>query len=319
MNSFNQNYFGHDSRKFNHQSYGSNSKQAPQSALSTYMLYQQASAISNLQTFYQCNQQSSPQIAQCSAQKSSSARQGGNKTDQLSTTTVHYVEPSISQSSHKDERPLVNENIFQRRRDWSILHKLPIEKQNSIHVRVEDEGPYGNDEIRCFILSHFGSMNVKEINCVFCNTDCVVYDRFPLIDGTLFLSPTMYDRVKSIPSPSSSGKQLFINAVCLSCILCKPGHDIKCMVCAKSWQKLGGRSFQVGTLYKFDLFAGLPCCQSRLECINCQSDLLSIEHAREHCSFSKFSEEAKCLKCGLVAHHFVKNLKDIYLNAKWIF
>jgi hypothetical protein len=329
MSSLNQNNLNYGSSNLLNQPsqmYASYSRQAPpQSALSTYMLYQQASAISNLATFYQYSQQNSATSSQDDF--ITGKRTTGKSSETLSNKpnmTIDHSSSSVSKnligneadsnSSHQLDTNS-NKNMFQHRKDWSILHKLPIDKQNPIHIRVEDEGPYGNDEIRCFILSHFGSLNVKEIGCVFCNTNCVVYDRFPLIDGTLFLSPMIYDHFKSIPSPSPTDKKLFISAVCLNCILCKRGHEIKCLSCNKSWQELGGRSFQIGTLYKFDLFAGLPCCQSRLKCIKCQADLLSIETARENCSFSNFSEEVQCTKCGFVANHFVRKLKDIYYNA----
>ena len=69
-------------------------------------------------------------------------------------------------------------NMFARREDWSIISKLPINKQNTIHIRLEDEGPYGNDETRCFVLSHFSSLGVRELSCIFCSCELIVYDRY---------------------------------------------------------------------------------------------------------------------------------------------
>jgi hypothetical protein len=215
-----------------------------------------------------------------------------------------------------DEKLATTGNIFQRREDWSILRKLPVNKQNTIHIRVEDEGPYGNDETRCFVLSHFSSLNIREINCVFCDCELVIYDRFPLVDGTLFVSPFMYDKAKSIPSVVSH-KQQYINAVCLKCMMCEPDHEVRCLHCSTLWQSSGATSFQIGTLYKFDLFAALPCCQRRLACLNCDESIVDVRTVREspEFNFSWFSEERQCAQCRVKAFHFVKPLKEIFTKS----
>lgn len=76
-----------------------------------------------------------------------------------------------------DEKLAKTGNSFQRREDWSIIWKLPVNKQNTIDIRLEDEGPYGNDETRCFVLSHFSLLGVHQLSCVFCGCELVVYDR----------------------------------------------------------------------------------------------------------------------------------------------
>ena len=213
-----------------------------------------------------------------------------------------------------DKKLATTGNIFERRDDWSILNRLPINKQNSIHVRLEDEGPYGNDETRCFVLSHFSSLNLKELSCVFCDCSMPIYDRFPLVDGTLFVSPVAYDRARSVPSIVSN-KQQYINAVCLKCLLGEDAdHAIRCLHCGKLWQDCGSRTFQVGTLYKFDLFAALPCCQARLNCAHCGHPLLDIDEALSsvHRCFSSYSEQAKCPGCHQTGFLFLRNLDSIY-------
>ena len=91
-----------------------------------------------------------------------------------------------------EKKLAITGNIFQKRDNWTIIAKLPTNKQNSIHIRCNDEGPYGNDEIRCFVLAHLSSKNVTDITCLLCTCNLVVYDRFPLIDGLLFTSPFNY-------------------------------------------------------------------------------------------------------------------------------
>ena len=248
-----------------------------------------------------------------------------------STNTTNSTSNSNSKIFDSFEEKLATTgNIFQRRDDWSIINKVPIKKQNTIHIRLEDEGPYGNDETRCFVLSHFSSLGIKNISCIFCSCDLVIYDRFPLIDGTLFLSPVNYDKAKSIPSVVTN-KQQYIYAVCLKCLTnnfsslnspgangcCGSDHEVVCKFCSKSWQKTGGSSLQIGTLYKYDIFASFPCCASRLTCSNskCNKIIMDVETAGSQ-YFSSFSEEKECPSCKVKAYHFIKPLKEIFLKSQ---
>lgn len=54
---------------------------------------------------------------------------------------------------------------------------------------MEDEGNHGNDETRLFILSSLAQHHKSKINCVLCEDSMLVFDRYPLVDGTFFLSP----------------------------------------------------------------------------------------------------------------------------------
>lgn len=54
---------------------------------------------------------------------------------------------------------------------------------------MEDEGNHGNDETRLFILSSLAQHHKSRINCVLCEDSMLVFDRYPLVDGTFFLSP----------------------------------------------------------------------------------------------------------------------------------
>ncbi|KAJ8869303.1 hypothetical protein PR048_030877 [Dryococelus australis] len=57
---------------------------------------------------------------------------------------------------------------------------------------MEDEGNHGNDETRCFILSTLAAVHVSKVTCLLCRESLAVYDRYPLIDGTFFLSPRQH-------------------------------------------------------------------------------------------------------------------------------
>jgi len=72
--------------------------------------------------------------------------------------------------------------------------------------------------------------------------------RFPLIDGTLFVSPILYDPKKGVSSLISNKKQ-FIYGICLNCLSATdPDHKIECSFCHKLW--LNGRTLQIGSLIK---------------------------------------------------------------------
>ncbi|XP_026678658.1 headcase protein-like [Diaphorina citri] len=59
---------------------------------------------------------------------------------------------------------------------------------------MEDEGNHGNDETRCFILSTLAAHNSPKVVCLLCQSTLPVYDRYPLVDGTFFLSPRQHSK-----------------------------------------------------------------------------------------------------------------------------
>ena len=85
-------------------------------------------------------------------------------------------------------------SIFSRRLDYSSFNVLPKQKINSYHIKMEDECSIGNDETRIFILSNLASNKLNKVPCVLCNALMCVYDRYPLINGTFFLSPRQHNR-----------------------------------------------------------------------------------------------------------------------------
>ena len=222
---------------------------------------------------------------------------------------------SSQQTNHfpnLDEKQAKSGNIFQKRENWSILNELPIEKQNTIHIRLEDDGPYGNDEIRCFVLSHLSKSNIITVNCLHCRSKLPVYDRFPLIDGTLFASPFKYNDINLIPAVVS-GKNQFIYGLCIKCLngTGSKRHQIKCKHCYESWDNFG-KSVQIGTFYKYDLFAASPCCQMRVDCKNCKQPLIDLNLGGLP-YFSSYSEKKQCKFCLKDDYHFIKNLDEIFL------
>ena len=189
----------------------------------------------------------------------------------------------------------------------SILRYFKIIDAFLFHT---NKGPYGNDEIRCFVLSHLSSLKVTNISCILCACDLIVYDRFPLIDGILFISPVDYDTHKSVPTPMSNKNQ-YMYAICLDCLNAKENHEIKCKYCDETWQNRVCFALQIGTLYKYDVVAAFPCCEYRLSCNTCMKPIIDLDTSKSK-HFSSYSQEIECPHCKNIAFHFIKPLRCIY-------
>lgn len=76
---------------------------------------------------------------------------------------------------------------FLRRPDFeSFLAVLPKHKVNPYHIKMEEEH---TDEARHFVLSCLSSRMITSVDCVLCSRQLSVFDKYPLLDGTFFLSP----------------------------------------------------------------------------------------------------------------------------------
>ncbi|XP_067947841.1 headcase protein homolog [Watersipora subatra] len=193
-------------------------------------------------------------------------------------------------------------NIFYHRPDLQAFNKLPPQKRNPYHIKMEDEGPYGNDEIRCFVLSALSPKRITSLPCVVCGHELKIFDRYPLIDGTLFLTPQRY--ISNIDVRYHNQTQ-HLNAVCM---MCAEGvlTELHCKQCNRQWD---GSSLQVGTMYSYDIFAASPCCEKRLRCRSCQQPVID---PLCNMPFSQFSRAHACQQCHVTAYHFVRPLSEIF-------
>lgn len=188
------------------------------------------------------------------------------------------------------------EGLFSRRQDYSSFNTLPRHKINAYHIKMEDEG----DDIRCFILSTLSANKMSRIPCIVCQTAMSVFDRYPLVDGTLFLSPRQHNpgsvlvRVEERPQ--------YLNAVCMTCL---EGWQVRlaCRGCGARWS---GRHLILGTMYAYDIFAATPCCDERLRCTSCREPVISADRSLPY--FSDYSHSIGCAHCGARDYHFVKSL-----------
>ena len=126
--------------------------------------------------------------------------------------------------------------------------------------QMEDEGNHGNDDTRCFILSTLAAMHMSRVSCVLCDSPMLVFDRYPLVDGTFFLSPRQHS--KSCLEVRIENRTQYLSAVCMTCLEgWGAGRRLRCLYCATPWD---GSSLVIGTMYSYDIFAAMPCCTERL-------------------------------------------------------
>ncbi|CAH1173519.1 unnamed protein product [Phaedon cochleariae] len=195
--------------------------------------------------------------------------------------------------------------IFTRRLDFSSFNALPKNKLNSYQIKTEDEGNHGNDDTRCFILSTLASQGRSKVQCVLCEEQLLVFDRYPLVDGTFFLSPRQH--AKSCIEVKVEGRTQFLTVVCMGCLEGVNGRGIACRFCNQKWD---GSSLVLGTMYSYDIFAAMPCCTERIKCNSCYKPVL---HPAQRLNFfSDYSHMVPCPHCRTLDTHFVKPLGFCY-------
>lgn len=193
-------------------------------------------------------------------------------------------------------------NIFRHRNDFNVFQDLPVSLRNPYHIKLEDEGQFGNDEMRSFILVTLSVRKVTSVDCVICNDSMPVFDKYPLIDGTFFLSPRRYNtdlRVKF-----HGQKHAYMNAVCFRCMI-SSRKALQCKFCKKQWS---GSTLVIGTMYSYDIFAAMPCCAARQTCTGCQRHIIGPKMQ----FFSDYSRCLVCRHCRKEDFHFVKPINEIY-------
>ncbi|XP_067676111.1 headcase protein-like [Haliotis asinina] len=195
-------------------------------------------------------------------------------------------------------------NIFKKRQDFSAFNIVPRVRQNPYNIKMEDEGPYGNDDVRSFVLSALSSYKLTSIPCVLCKTNLPVFDHYPLIDGTFFLSPQAYD--ERVVQVIWEGRIQFLNSICVCCMEGKA--DIKCASCKRKWNS---STYVLGTMYTYDIFAAMPCCQKRLTCKHCRRAVVDVKSGLNF--FSQYSQMIICPYCKANDYHFIRPLNETYI------
>jgi len=198
-------------------------------------------------------------------------------------------------------------SIFLRRTDYSSFNVLPKHKINSYHIKMEDECSIGNDETRCFILSSYATNRMNRVPCVLCGGLMHIFERYPLIDGTFFLSPRQHS--KACIQVKYEGRFNFLSAVCMGCLE-GWNTNLHCRFCVSMWD---GSQLILGTMYSYDIFAAVPCCADRLKCTSCNN--LVIHPEQRFNFFSDYSQTVSCPNCGEQDYHFTKSL-DTFVSRE---
>lgn len=190
---------------------------------------------------------------------------------------------------------------FLRRLDLSeLLAHIPRHKLNTFHVRMEDDAQVGQGEdLRKFILAALSASHRNVVNCALCHRALPVFEQFPLVDGTLFLSPSRHDEIEYDVPCHLQGRLMHLYAVCVDCL--EGVHKIICIKCKSRWD---GSWHQLGTMYTYDILAASPCCQARLNCKHCGKPVIDVRIGMQY--FSEYSNVQQCPHCGNLDYHFVK-------------
>ncbi|XP_038818692.1 headcase protein homolog [Salvelinus namaycush] len=190
---------------------------------------------------------------------------------------------------------------FLRRLDLTeLLTHIPRHKLNTYHVRMEDDAQAGQGEdLRRFILSALSASHRNMVNCALCHRTLPVFEQFPLVDGTLFLSPSRHDEIEYDVPCHLQGRLMHLYAICVDCL--EGVHKIVCIKCKSRWD---GSWHQLGTMYTYDILAATPCCQARLNCKHCGKPVIDVRVGMQY--FSEYSNVQQCPHCGNLDYHFVK-------------
>ncbi|XP_037885213.1 headcase protein-like isoform X2 [Glossina fuscipes] len=199
--------------------------------------------------------------------------------------------------------------IFSRRLDFSSFNLLPKTRLNSYQVKIEDEGNHGNDETRLFILSSLAQSQKSRVACIICEEPMLVFDRYPLVDGSFFLSPKQHS--PDCIEVKYEGRAMFLTCVCMRCLDgTSTSRNISCRFCGEKWD---GSNLVLGTMYAYDIFAAMPCCIERIKCNKCFKLLL---HPQQRLNFySDYSHCVTCPFCATQDTHFVKPLNYCYIKS----
>ncbi|XP_063530869.1 headcase protein [Cydia strobilella] len=227
-----------------------------------------------------------------------------------STSPTHQPHHALTPAKRNSKVEIVSDRIragagangiFSRRLDFSTFNLLPKHKVNSYQIKIEDEGNHGNDDTRLFILSTLAGQHKPNVTCALCEDTLHVFDRYPLIDGTFFLSPKQH--TSGAVEVKVEGRTQYLTCVCMGCLeRCDPERTIRCRFCSQKWD---GASLVLGTMYSYDIFMATPCCADRLKCNSCYKPLL---HPQQRLNYSDYSHPVTCPHCRVLDTHFVKPL-----------
>lgn len=218
------------------------------------------------------------------------------------------------QQQQQQQAPPSPDLTFKKRKDLRVL-KLALSNERFREVAVKfGDGDEGGREISESVHRTLRRAKTTTMSCVYCKTDCQVYENFPIVDGTLFLTPVARSpqciRFFEKHTGSSGAKaERFLGFVCVGCM---EGKKLSCASCHTQWN---GSFFQVGTMYSYDILSATPCCESAVTCNKCRQPVVDMNKGEaQHLYFSNFSARTSCPHCGEEDFHFIKPLSFMTLD-----
>ncbi|KHN85012.1 Headcase protein, partial [Toxocara canis] len=221
----------------------------------------------------------------------------------------------------EDDQVQKTGSIFERRTDMQFVKSaLPAYRLNGFHIKMEDDCPQGGDDVRLSVLRVLGSYNRRRVPCVLCAQKLIVYDRYPLLDGTFFLSPIQHSKA-AVPMKFDS-KCAYLHALCIGCMHTKWA----CARCDRSDWFLGA-CLVVGTLYMYDVLSTSLCCPPI--CRSCLSPVLMADWQRSSMekgnlesedvslqgNFNLFTEQTRCSACGRQDFHHIRRANSFKVHG----
>ena len=230
-------------------------------------------------------------------------------------TLIGQVMPRPRTRSHRNSDSVSSDNgtsymqPFAHRTDYSIFdHLLPHSMVNSYHIKMEDDGYAAGDDTRSLVLSCLAFHHKNVVSCILCNGGMEVYDRFPLLNGTFYLSPVQ-SKATSLEVETKGDDPLYLNAVCVYCLAGL--NRVYCTLCHTPWK---GQCHQIGTMYTYDILASNPCCVQAVQCNACKKPLVDIPKLAM--SFTQLSSLYECGLCGTKDYHFIRPLSHFALGGR---
>jgi hypothetical protein len=206
-----------------------------------------------------------------------------------------------------DQQVQASGSIFQHRKDLAAFYAvLPKWKVNGFHIKLEDDCPQGNDDTRIFLLTNLGDNNIRTMDCLLCRASLSIYDKYPLIDGTFFISPVKHGIGRPVRYDS---RDSYLLAICMQCLE-DASNRLVCLRCGGTGWFLGSHII-LGGLYGYDILSASPCCPP--ECRKCGHRLPMPDPHRCLSNFSVYSEPSVCSNCGSKDYHYIRRMDSVRL------
>lgn len=219
----------------------------------------------------------------------------------------------------------------------SAFARLHPQRLNAYNIKLEEDGPHGDDDTRYFVLNNLTAYRATSVECVLCGSALAVYDRYPLIDGVFFLSPVDHTQrgmdssagasgsggggasnAHSQTGPAAASGGVTTSTACGGARAFPVAHPSDasrgtvylhavCMMCTEGRSAIvrcrdcntvwDGRVLMLGSMYTYDVFAATICCRARLACNRCQKPVVDPNSNSVNSNFKYFSYFSKSHTC----------------------